>query len=209
MNRIILSLLIICSIQDANAQALSETMKTYRNACLKMLEGIDHNFDKYLLWDAIDLYNKVKITEFSEQDFEPVDTLTIYNEVKPKIYFIPEYADSLIQHGTLVEIDNISILRKGEDYDVQILHKGIKAKSSVAYKSAGQDNCEMIVLGESGANIKLTIENVSSGATYDGYVENNGQISYVTWHLPSEGSEFIFKIDNLSDKDVSIVIAVN
>ena len=209
MNRIILSLLIFCGIQNLNAQALSETMKTYRNACLKMLEGIDHNFDKYLLWDAIDLYNKVKITEFSEQDFTPVDTLTIYNEVNPKFYFIPEYADSLIRYGSLVEIDNISILRKGEDYDVQILHKGIKANSSVAYKSVGQNDCEMIVIGESGANVKLTIENVSTGASYVGLAENNGQLSYVIWHLPSEGSEFIFKVDNLSDKDVTIVIAVN
>ena len=196
-------------IQNSFCQTLSETMKAYRDACFKMLEGIDHNFDKYILWDAIDLYNKVKITEFSEQDFEPIDTMTTCNEVKPRIYFIPEYADSLILAGTLVEIDNISILRKGEDFDVQILHKGIKANTSVSYRSAGQDDCEMIVIGESGANIKLTIEDVKTGATYEGIQENHGQLSYVIWRLPSELSQFIFKIDNLSDKDVSIVIAVN
>lgn len=209
MKRTILSLLILCGFQSIYSQSLSKTMIAYRDACLKMLEGINHNFDKYILWDAIDLYNKVKITEFSDVDYISVDTTMVHNEISPNILFIPEYADSLIKCGELVDIDNISILRKGEDYDVQILHKGLKAMKSIAYKSVGQDDCEMMVLGETGSIVKLTITDVGSGIVYEGIQENNGMSSYVIWHLPSNGSEFIFKIDNLSEKDISIVIAVN
>ena len=191
------------------AQQLSDKMTTYHDACLKMLDGINQGFNKYILWDAIDLYNQVRITEFNDEDYVPVDSSVVYNEVPPKILFTPEYADSIIVAGSLVDIDDISILRKGEDFDIQILHKGLKANGSIAYISAGFDDCEMMVVGNSGANIKLTITDLTTGVSYEGTQENDGMISYVLWSLPAEDSEFVFRIDNLSDDDVSIVIAAN
>lgn len=211
MKQLLLSIFILLAGQPtlAQPQPMSDKMTTYRDACLKMLDGINQDFDKYILWDAIDLYNQVRITEFNDEDYVPIDSSVVYYELPPKIFFTPEYTDSLIIAGTLVDIDDISILRKGEDFDIQILHKGIKANGSVAYKSAGFDDCEMMVVGNLGANIKLTITDLTTGVSHEGTQENDGMVSYVIWGLPAEGSEFVFRIDNLSDDDVSIVIAAN
>ena len=100
-------------------------------------------------------------------------------------------------------------MRKGEDYDVQILHKGIKAGKTVCYQSAGQDFCELLVVGESKAKIKLTVTNLENKEQYVGVFERDGSIAYTQWMMSSVGGRFEFKIENETDKDVSIVIAVN
>lgn len=194
---------------NTNAQTPSKPMAIYRDACVKLVSGIDNNFDTYDLGDALDLFKKVRITEFSEADYNAVDSTTISNETNPTILFVPEYADSLIRNHMLIDLENISIMRKGEDYDVQILHKGIKAGKTVCYQSAGQDFCELLVVGESKAIIKLTVTNLENKEQYVGVLDRDGSIAYTQWMMSSVGGRFEFKIENETDKDVSIVIAVN
>lgn len=209
MKKILFALFAILGILNTNAQIPSKAMAAYRDACVKLLTGIDNDFDTYDLGDALDLFRKVRITEFSEADYNAVDSTTLLNETNPTILFVPEYADSLIRNHMLIDLDNISIMRKGEDYDVQILHKGIKAGKTVCYQSAGQDFCELLVVSESHAKIKLTVTNLENKEQYVGILDRNGSISYTQWTMSSIGGRFEFKIENETDKDVSIVIAVN
>lgn len=209
MKIILVTLFAILGVQHMDAQTPSKSMATYRDACVKLLSGIDNDFDTYDLGDALDFFKKVRITEFSATDYHAVDSTTIANETKPTILFVPEYADSLIRNHMLIDLDNISIMRKGEDFDVQLLHKGIKAGKTVCYQSAGQDLCELLVVGESHARIKLIVTNLENKEEYVGTFERNGSISYTQWTMSSNGGRFEFKIENESDKDVSIVIAVN
>ena len=209
MKKKVLSVIVFFVAITVYAQTPSAPMSIYRDACVKLLEGIDNNFDTYDLGDALDLFKKVRITEFSIADYYAVDSITIANETAPKILFVPEYADSLIRNHILIDLDNISIMRKGEDYDVQILHKGIKAGKTVSYQSVGQDFCELLIVGESDAKIKLTVINIENNEIHKGSTERNGSISYTQWNMPATGGKFEFKIENETEKDVSIVIAVN
>lgn len=209
MKNFLFALFVVMVALNTNAQTPSKPMATYRDACVKLLSGIDNDFDTYYLGDALDLFKKIRITEFSEADYNAVDSTTISNETNPTILFVPEYADSLIRNHMLIDLENISIMRKGEDYDVQILHKGIKAGKTVCYQSAGQDFCELLVVGESKAKIKLTVTNLENKEQYVGVFERDGSIAYTQWMMSSVGGRFEFKIENETDKDVSIVIAVN
>lgn len=208
MKKIFLLLLSILGIQCVRAQSMSDTMMFYRDACLKMLEGIEKNNDKYILWEAIEMYGKLRLFGLSETEIMPVDSATTHNELSPRLYFVPEFADSLIVSGRLVEIDEISAIR-GKDYDVCVLHKGAKARGTLAYKATGYGECEMMVLGETGADLKLTITDLSSGTVYEGGREYGGMVSCVNWTMPATGAGFLFKIENCSDHDISMVIAVN
>ncbi len=209
MRTILVTLFALLGVQHMDAQTPSKPMATYRDACVKLLSGIDNHFDTYDLGDALDLFKQVRITEFLESDYNAADSATIFNEAKPTILFAPEYADSLLRNHMLIDLDNISIMRKGEDFDVQLLHKGIKAGKTVCYQSAGQDLCELLVVGESHAKIKLIVTNLENKKEYVGTFERDGSISYAQWTMPSIGGKFEFKIKNESDKDVSVVIAVN
>ena len=190
MKNFLFALFVVMVALNTNAQTPSKPMATYRDACVKLLSGIDNDFDTYYLGDALDLFKKIRITEFSEADYNAVDSTTISNETNPTILFVPEYADSLIRNHMLIDLENISIMRKGEDYDVQILHKGIKAGKTVCYQSAGQDFCELLVVGESKAKIKLTVTNLENKEQYVGVFERDGSIAYTQWMMSSVGGRF-------------------
>ena len=208
MRKIFFLLAAFLGVQNIWAQSMSEAMTSYRDACLKMLEGIGKNYDKYILWEAVEMYDNVRISWFAESDYMPKDMETLHDELPPALYFVPEFADSLIVTGGLVSLDEISAVR-GRDFDVCILHKGIKAKGTLVYEAAGAGDCEMMVLGETGADLKLTITDLSSGTVHEGGREYGGMVSCVNWTMPATGAGFLFKIENCSDHDISMVIAVN
>lgn len=207
--RITVLILALLTGMHANAQTkqLSAPMNAYKDACLKMQEGIAQGFDSDLLLDAIDMFQKVEIIPFDEADYHASDSVTAKNEAMPKIWYIPEYADKLILTKQLVKLDDISIMRG--DFDIQVLHKGIKPYGKISYISAGCDHCEMLVVSEKDSNIRLTVKDTSKDIEYKGVSGKTRNVSWVVWDMPAEGGEFIFSVENLSDKEVSLVIAVN
>ena len=64
MKIILVTLFAILGVQHMDAQTPSKSMATYRDACVKLLSGIDNDFDTYDLGDALDFFKKVRITEF-------------------------------------------------------------------------------------------------------------------------------------------------
>ena len=208
MKRLIIIVTLVCSYFMSNAQALSKPMQDYKCACLKLVEGINSDFDKYILSDAIDLFRKVKITEIPDELCVPVENNTDA-EILPKIYFVKAYADSLIRAQKIVELDNISIVNKGEDNDIFIKHKGIKAHTSVSYKSIGNGSCEMMIIGYPSSSLSLNIRDITSDNVYHGRTEDSTNVTYCIWTLPKNDTEFIFTIENLSDADATVVIAIN
>lgn len=189
---------------------LSAPMQTYMDACVTFNEGISDKFNKYKISNAIDLFKKVNLSDIPSELCVAVDDTALKNEVKPQIFYIADYADYVLRNQKLIQLDNISLMNKGdEDNAISIIHKGIKAKSSVAYYSAGNGNCEMLVVGNTDANLDFEITELSSGRKYVGKKEGPDNISWIVWTLPHEDTSFKFEVINNSDKEVSIVVAIN
>jgi hypothetical protein len=189
---------------------LSEPMHTYMDACITFNEGISDNFNKYKISDAIDLFKKVELAEIPSELCVAVADTVLKNEVKPKISYTAKYADYVLRNQNLIELDNISLMNKGnEDNVISIISKGIRSNSAVAYSLVGNGYCEMLVVGNPDANLDFCVTDISTGIKYIGIKENTDNVSWVTWTLPDEDTPFQFEVINKSDSNVSIVVAIN
>lgn len=54
----------------------------------------------------------------------------------------------------------------------------------------------------------MTIEEKKSGNTHEGKAYENGGVSFSKWNLTAK-EDFIFKIENTSEKDATIVLISN
>lgn len=189
---------------------LSEPMQTYKDACICFNEGITDNFNKYKISDAIDLFKNVTLSDIPAELCVADDDIVLKNEVKPQIYYNADYASYVLRNQKLIELDNISLMNKGNEENViSIIHKGIKAKSTVSYNLVGNGNCEMLVVGNTDANLDFEVTDISTGIKYTGTKEGMCNVSWVIWILPEEDTPFKFTVKNNSDNDVSIVVAIN
>ena len=68
--------------------------------------------------------------------------------------------------------------------------------------------CIIIAVAEYGATVNLTIEERASGIIHEGGIYESGGVSFAKWILSTK-EDFIFRIENTSDKDASIVLISN
>lgn len=189
---------------------LSEPMQTYKDACICFNEGITDNFNKYKISDAIDLFKNVTLSDIPAELCVADDDTLLKNEVKPQIYYKADYANYVLRNQKLIELDNISLMNKGnEDNVISIISKGIRSNSAVAYSLVGNGYCEMLVVGNPDANLDFCVTDISTGIKYIGIKEYTDNVSWVTWTLPDEDTPFQFEVINKSDSNVSIVVAIN
>ena len=68
--------------------------------------------------------------------------------------------------------------------------------------------CILIAVAEYGATVKLSIQEKTSGIVHVGEVFENGGVSFCKWILDTY-EDFIFRIENTSEKDATIVLISN
>lgn len=211
MKSIILFLSFMLASLYAGAQtSVSAAMEQYINGCEKLLTG----FDTKRLSDVAEakiLLSKLRLTTY--QDFEVVNATDSCNISLPSILFTPDFAREIIKSGVITdphEQSNPYLMRKGDDFDLQIWNASIAPNSSIAFKGVAVDDCEMLLLSEIHSGLKLSISSDYSASEIKTESLNAEHSEYSTsvWHMKEQG-DFFFTITNNSDKKQTFVIAIN
>lgn len=189
----------------AQQAALSEPMETYREGCLKMLEAIREK-DKFDLYEAKELMGQVHLGDWTEA--QPADNA---GGIAPSLYFDAQFADSLIRHNfDFVAMDDVNQMRgeDGAEYaDLLVLNRAVPPRGTMEYRATGSGHCELMVVAEQAQALKLTVTDADSGQVYEGVAADDGRTRSVVWNLPDAGM-FVVRVENGSDREVSLVVAV-
>lgn len=211
MNKIITFLLLVLSAIFAEAQNnISVAMEQYIGGCDKLLAG----FESKNLADVAEaklLLSKPRLTSY--QDFESINDSDSCVIMQPTIVFTPDYAREIIKSGIINdphEQTNPYLMRKGDDFDLQIWNASIAPNSSVTFKGEAINDCEMLLLSEVNAGLTFFIETdlSSSPIVADKHLADHCEFTTATWHMNEQGA-FLFTISNTSDKKQTFVIAIN
>lgn len=211
MNRIISILLFALSVTFAGAQNnISSVMEQYIGGCDKLLTSFDSK-DLADVSEAKLLLSKPRLTSY--QDFELVNSSDSCLIFPPAIIFTPDYAREIIKSGIISdprEQTNPYIMRKGDDFDLQIWNAAIAPNSNVTFKGVAIDDCEMLLLSDDNAGLKLAVisDFSSSPVMSDNHLTEHCEYTTSVWHMKEQGN-FFFTISNTSDKKQTFVIAIN
>lgn len=206
MKNFLFILLVLSTFLPIFGQEMSPAISCYRDGCLKMAHAIEAK-DKYLMYDAKELFAKLSLSSFD--DVVPADDITKQTEKAPMIYFVPSFADSLLLYDfVLVDLDPASILRKGDNNDLILMHRTVPARTTLTYRTIGVGDCEMMLFTMPGGNLRLEVSDVSAGKSCSGEISYGGCVSWAKWFMPQIG-DILFKIENLNDNDATFVVAVN
>ena len=198
--------LALCSLLPTNAQSTdrSTKMTEYGNGCRKLLEGIA-NKDKYALYEA-----KEELGKLNLEVIDPICEEGSKGEGKPLIMFCPEYADAMIKSNFLLQsLDDISIMRAGDDSDLLVFHKSVSAHGTLTYEWEGCGKCELMLVGKANDKLKVSITDTTSGKQYMALPDEEGGVSYVAWEMGTADGTYSIHIENTSDELVSFAIALN
>lgn len=208
MRKILLVIALIVTALTVHSQQMSETMSKYSEGCFALREAIAQK-DFGRLLSAKSKYNNLKLDQYSEEDFSPIDSISQSVILKPTILFTPEFVDTLVSKGiiSLEEIDNAVLMRKG-DGELFLWHASIAPKSSATFKTEGFSDCEMFLCSTQDSNLKLSIGSNTTGQLV-GTPVNDNSAWYINWNLPEDGESFNFTITNNGDSVSTFVIAIN
>ncbi len=211
MKSIILFLSFLLVSLYAGAQTpVSAAMEQYISGCEKLLTG----FDTKRLSDVAEakiLLSKPRLTTY--QDFEVVNATDSCKISLPSILFTPDFAREIIKSGVITdprEQSNPYLMRKEDDFDLQIWNASIAPNSSVAFKGVAVDDCEMLLLSEihSGLTLSVSSDYSASEIKTESLNAEHSEYSTSVWHMEEQG-DFFFTITNNSDRKQTFVIAIN
>lgn len=205
----ILSLIVaIITALTAQSQQMSETMFKYSEGCFALREAIaQKDFGKLI--SAKNKFKNLKLDQYSEEDFSPLDSISQSAILEPTILFTPEFADSLVIKGIISfeKINNAVLMRKG-DGELFLWHASIAPKSLATFKTEGFNDCEMFLCSTQDSNLKLSINSDTTGEL-TGTPVNDNSAWYINWLLPETGESFTFTIINNGDTVSTFVVAIN
>lgn len=198
----------ILSVLTVSAQEMSLTMAKYADGCFLLREAIA-NKDFGKLVDAKVKFSGIKLDQFSEEDFSPVDSVSEQAIQNPTIMFTPQFATQLVDTGviSLSDIKDCHLMRKG-DGELFLWHASIKPHTVATFKSGGTDKCEMFLCSTEDSELNLSIYSESTGSIQGTPIKNNSAW-YSTWDMPTTPEEFTFTIVNNGDEKATFVIAIN
>ena len=227
MKRIVFIFLALSASTVIKAQSLPlDTLDHYENVrmfykgCMKIREGDS----LYLRQDTI----------LGRRAFaKAMDLLNDEKNVEPKIRI-----NDMVMSDTINNTDEIPLMDRGFNYDYAKTRydypswtsvwvaRGVLRSSIIGAKCAvkeirlkpyglsiyGNKNnsgkCILIAVAEYEATVKLTIQETTSGIVHNGSSFENGGVSFAKWVL-NANEDFIFRIENTSDKEATIVLISN
>lgn len=208
MNKVISALLLVVSVLTASSQEMSQTLTKYAAGCFLLREAIANN-DFGKLIDAKIKFDGIKLNQFSEEDFSPIDTLSQQAIQYPTIMFTSQFATELVKTGIikLSDIEDCHIMRKGAG-ELFLWHASIKPHSVATFKSTGNNKCEMFLCSTEDSDMSLSVWSAPTGAVNGTPIKNNSAW-YAVWNMPASAAEFTFTIANNGAKKATFVIAIN
>lgn len=191
------------------AQTVTGPMKQFLDGCVAMREAIENN-DVPALTDAKLLLSRVKLSNFSDEDFTPVDAASKANIGAPKIMYTPEFANELVKKGiiSIKEDAYDAHLMRETSCELQLWHASIKPQSEASFTSVGVDDCQMLLFSLSDSKLKLIVED-QNGVARCWNPLNDNAAWLATWTMPAHPSEFKFTVINEGETPASFVIAIN
>lgn len=191
-----------------SAQDMSPAMAKYADGCFLLREAIaQNNFGKLI--DAKVKFYGLKLDQFSDADFAPIDSASNQALLDPTIIFTPQFASKLVKEGviTISNKEDMHIMRKG-DGELFLWHASIKPHTVATFKTVGCETCELFLCSTAEANLSLSV-NAESVGTINGTSIKDNSAWYVNWNMPSEPEEFTFTISNNGEENATFVIAIN
>ena len=221
--RIIVFVLALCAVTCLKAQSLPlDTLDHYENVrmfyegCMKIREGDslyinqDTIMGRRAFAKAMDLLNEEKNDEprIRINDLVMKDTISNKDEISlSEVGFNYDYAEKRYNYESWTSVGALRAFTPGTKCSI----KEIRLKPHGVSIYGNRNNfgkCILIAVAEYGATVKLSIQEKSSGVVHEGEVFENGGVSFSKWILNTY-EDFIFIIDNTSEKEATIVLISN
>lgn len=202
---IIIIIAIFFPIRSIAAQTLSDNLRNYLHACMTMKEAMVSH-DKRKMQSALSMFDELNIAQIPN---ESIDSANNCDEVKPSVFFIPEFADNmLLNNFVIADLDEVSMLRDVLMLpDVSVSHHGIKAGGSITYQIAGGGHMELLVITDGKESPEIRVVDKVNGKEFNDY-SIDGSSSWLVWDMEKEGF-FELSVINKNDSDATFVIAIN
>lgn len=192
------------------AQTLSQQMTQYINGCDMLLMGIkSKNLADISEAANILTANHLKLLQF--EDFEYLDSLESGKIGSPLMMFTPDFANEIAKSDEILDIYEISepyIMRKGDEYDLQLWNASIAPNSSVTFKATGVDQCEILLYSPISTPLSLSVTVSNNVIDIHQTTTSVSVSSTASWVMHTIG-QYFFTISNTSNSVATFVIAVN
>lgn len=194
-----------CFAQEMDKMGLSPALRNYMIACNTMNNAVREK-DKTLMESALEMLDNLSISLIPNESIHCNDG---NNEIKPNIFYLPEYADKLLLDDFIItDLDEASLLRDTFiDQDVLVSHHGFKGKGVASYEIEGSGKMELLVTSNGNKAPSIQIIDNQNNREYKNF-QTSGNSSWIVWNMDQEG---IFKltITNNDESDATFVIALN
>lgn len=186
----------------ANAEInLTPQLNNFKKACLLEREGI-RNKDKYALLEAGDLFEAIGAEEFYFDD-----TRCNPNALSASvIQFNEEYCNAVVDNDCGIVIMETLHPMRGMDQEVAIASFSIAPGEISTFSSTGSDEGGILVISEDNAPLKVDITMDNSTFTLDSELDKTVHGGILKF--PADDTIFSINVENLSDRKISFVIAV-
>lgn len=194
-----------CFAQEMGEMSLSPALRNYMIACNSMNNAVREK-DKTLMESALEMLDNLNISLIPKESIHCDDS---NNEIKPNIFYLPEYADKLLLDDFIItNLDEASLLRDTFiDQDVLVSHHGLKGNGKASYEIEGSGKMELLVTSNGNKAPSIQIVDNQNNKEYKDF-QTSGNSSWIIWDMDQEG---IFKltITNNDESDATFVIALN
>lgn len=194
---IICGLLLVCGLVDAQEIGSAALEDHFKKACLLSRQGLEKN-DPYDLTDALVYMSRLKFV---------CDSLIIPQQPAEAVFTVGNISRFFEEERDVVSLAQDAELVRGEnDMTVYLTHELIPAKASVTYEnvSLGREMLYLMVVASRQTPVKVTVKNGRKKCALI-YEENN---SIAKGQFAGEGASYTITVENLSDNDETIAIAI-
>lgn len=222
-NKLFLLLLALCTTTVLKAQSLPlDTLDSYENVrmfyqgCLKIREGDscylqrDTIMGRRAFAKAMDLLNEEKNEDPKIRLNDLVMSNTIRNSDEcalSDVGFNYNYAEKRYNYQPWTPAGVLRAITLNTKCSVKEFR--LKPHGFSLYENRDNSGkCILIAIAEYGGTVKMSITEKSAGILHEGNNYENGGVSFAKWILNTK-EDFLFKIENTSNKECTIVLISN
>ncbi len=219
MRKTLLTLLSTCATMMAQAQAIpqtalasmNQTMQRYYAGCQLLLNGIAQQSES-ILDEAFRLLDenernkdRIKLQNLEVEYSVSSDTMAVGTHV----YFNGDYAKYCLKQAETPFVAKTSLMRGDNDSDCFVHQDALRGNGKVTYTVVMGGYCQLLVIAEKNAKLKVTVEEQEATQTHQATIYENGSVAFVEWTQGDNSQETNIKVENLSGKDISFILATN
>ena len=214
----LISLALLCVAYVSSAQELTNEyfcgntdLYNYYKGCLSIAnaEVLPKSQSSMQYEDAIGFLapvyeNKKYVNRYRVESLVRVDGEVLI-PVEGRLQFTYEYARKMYEDIRFNEKSTLRGQEVGEAVKCRVMTFAMKANSTVKFKDIMVGTSIVVVMCEPNAQVALS---VVSDKTLQGTPFEKGMVSYCKWESAEE-QDFVYCIENKSDKEISVVLMAN